>query len=98
MIYIHNQVLFEQKKEKKRVLNAFSKYYKSIHRRYFFVSSLLTSTTVASQVSLLSPKCSSKWCLLSHVLLGESFFVVVSRSRLRLVSALFAEAGGGVVE
>lgn len=33
MIYIHNQVMFEQKKAR---FNAFSKYHKSIRRHYFF--------------------------------------------------------------
>lgn len=70
----------------------FCKYYKSIHRHYFFVSSLLTSTTVASQV-FLSKKCFQKCCM---------FFACASLSlcqvQLRLVSTLFTQAGGDIVE
>lgn len=90
MIYIHNQVMFEQKKAR---FNAFSKYHKSIRRHYFFflffsffVSSLLTSLVFLSKSVLKS---------------GFFFLVCFSESlsgALRLVSALFAEAGSGIVE
>lgn len=77
---------------KKRVLNAFSKYYKSIHRHYFFVSKP-TDFNNSLTGFFLPQKCSQKWCLFSHVLLLSP-----CQAQLRLVSALFAEAGGGVVE
>lgn len=80
--------MFEPKKAR---FNAFSKYYKSIRRHYFFLFSFFVSSLLTSLV------------FLSKSVLKSGFFFLVCFSEslsgaLRLVSALFAEAGSGIVE